>query len=144
MMFVILTMPETAGPKMDRLPVGGPTADHQSTSGLAVVQAILDLRLDLHHLIQSFDDSQFDFFDVASDFFNIHGVSLGFDVQLGTVGAQVGIANCGWNGENTTSADAVVADKEAQLLDGVSIHVQIVSKDDVLGWSTSTLEKEKK
>lgn len=59
--------------------------------------------------------------------------SLGLNVQLGSVGGQVGVADSSGNGDDVASASAAEAAVEAELLQRIGVHVQVVVEDDVLG-----------
>ena len=111
----------------------------EEAARLAVVETILQAVVHLDQIVQLFDDDLFDVLQFALNVAHVGDVALRFDVKLRPVGAQVGVAHRSWNGNHTTSSDAVVAHEEAHLLDGVRAHVQVVMEDDVLGRSRSAL-----
>ena len=85
--------------------------------------------------------------------------TLSLDVQLGTIGAQVCIADRSWDGNHLSGANALVARDEAETLyliscsnkielqfetvnrSSLTLHLEIISKNDVLCGFRGTLEK---
>ena len=76
-----------------------------ASNSSAVVQAVAQIRINLDHFVELGDQVSLEcLVSVARDV--QHGdFALSLDVQLGTVGAQVGIADRGWNGEHVAGTD---------------------------------------
>ena len=100
---------------------------------LTVEELVEDVVLQLDHVIQLGDDRRFDARDLVAEVHRVEHVALGFDDQLRSVGGQVGVTGGSGDGDDTSGSDAVVASEEAHPLHRVRVHVQVVSKNDVLG-----------
>lgn len=116
---------------------------------LAVVQLVLALEINFDEPVQTLDDlplppllrRRLRFARVGGG--AVDEVALSFDVQFAAIATQVGAANRRGQGNDASGADAVVAEEEGHLLQGVGAHLQVTLEDGVLGGSRGALQQRK-
>jgi len=86
---------------------------------LAVIESIANILVNLHPAIELRDDALLLQFGLGLIFRQDDQLALTFDVQFGTVCAQVSVADRRRNGDDLLCADAIVAGIVAELLDSV-------------------------
>ena len=109
---------------------------------LAVVEAVLQVIVNLDHGIEALDDHRFDCFELPLGLtematLRIVQIALGFDAQLGSVGCEVSkyaIANEYRNRDHVASVDGL-------FVNSIGIHVEVITQDPVLGRAGGTLGK---